>query len=95
MFKDEIKTSQLDSYVALCRYYVKKWNENKIIKKINFNLEKHISNYSISEIIDMSPLSYEPDNYDYSNLNARTIMRQILHFAMGYFTISTEYRLIA
>jgi len=22
-------------------------------------------------------------------------MRQILHFAMGYFTISTEYRLIS
>jgi hypothetical protein len=46
--RDDIETSDLPTYIKLGRYFTKKWNENKIIRKINFNLEKHINNYSIS-----------------------------------------------
>lgn len=44
----------------------------------------------------MTPLEYrsDEDHYD-AFLNPRNILRQLLHFAMGYFTVSTEYRLIA
>jgi hypothetical protein len=44
----------------------------------------------------MVPLEYRPDDEHYDSfLNARNVLRQLLHCAMGYFTVSTEYRLIA
>lgn len=56
-----------------------------------------MSNYSISEVIEMVPMDYiaDEDNYYHNFLSTKMVMRQILHFSMGYFTISTEYRLMA
>jgi hypothetical protein len=41
----------------------------------------------------MSPTEPEPDGEQ--PLTYKVVVRQLLHFSMGYFTISTEYRLIA
>lgn len=83
--------------MKLARVYIQRWNEAKVLRKISFGLEKHVSNYSISEVIDMAPMDYIADDDQFYDtfLNTRTIVRQVLHFAMGYFTISTEYRLMA
>jgi hypothetical protein len=43
----------------------------------------------------MLPTEYAGDNYEGNAVNTRCVMRQILHFSMGFFTISTEYRLIS
>ncbi len=72
-----------------------RWNENKVVKKISYGLEKHVNNYSISEVIDMVGMEYLGEGVERVILNAKTIMRLLLHFPMAYFTISTEYRLIA
>lgn len=50
-----------------------------------------MNNYSISEVIDMVPMDYIADDDEYYDtfINTRTVMRQLLHFSMGYFTIST------
>jgi hypothetical protein len=97
VFREDIQVGQVSSYVAAARWSIRKWNENKVLKKVSFALEKHVSNYSISEVIDMVPAEYRPDDDHYydSFLNSRNLLRQLLHFAMGYFTVSTEYRLIA
>jgi hypothetical protein len=95
LYKEELTLSELENYVVLAKLAIRRWNENKVVKKINFNLEKHISNYSISEVIDMAPIEYSGEAEELSTLNSRCILRQILHFSMGYFTISTEYRLIS
>jgi len=43
------------------------------------------------------PVTYIQDSdVQYNGLvNAKVIMRQLLHASMGYFTISTEYRLLS
>jgi hypothetical protein len=43
----------------------------------------------------MVPIDYKGESEELYSINSRCIMRQILHFSMGYFTISTEYRLIS
>ena len=63
------------------------------MRKISYALEKHVSNYSISEVIEMTPLDYQAESPH--SIGNKSLVRQMLHFAMGYFTISTEYRLIA
>ena len=91
LLKSDLSLGELDGYLRLARHYLRRWNEQKVLTKISFTLERHVNNYSISEVIDMSPMEYTADDdshYD-SFLNTRTIMRQILHLAMGYFTIST------
>jgi hypothetical protein len=52
----------VSSYVSAARWWIRRWNENKVVRKLSFALEKHVSNYSISEVIDMVPLEYRPDD---------------------------------
>lgn len=59
LFRDEVIVSEMENYLDLARYYVKKWNEDKMVKKIPYNLERHVSNYSISEVIQMMPIEYQ------------------------------------
>ena len=42
----------------------------------------------------MTPIDYQPEGSQGAP-SCKTLIRQILNFSMGYFTISTEYRLIA
>ena len=77
--------------------YVKKWNERKISNRISREFEKHIRDYSISEVIDILPRHYlaQGDALYQSLANTKVLIRQLLHLAMGYFTLSTEHRLLA
>lgn len=62
LFKEDLALSEYENYLLLAKLAIKKWNENKVVKKINFNLQKHISNYSISEVIDMVPIQYSGES---------------------------------
>ncbi len=54
-------------------------------------MEKNIRDYSISEVIEIVPVQYVANNdtVHESVCNSKVVMRQFLHLAMGYFTIST------
>lgn len=43
----------------------------------------------------MMPMDYAGDSLLKIALTPKAAMRQLLHFSMAYFTISTEYRLLA
>ena len=47
-FKEEVNIEELSNYLLVTRHYVRQWNEDKVVRKIGYGLEKHISNYSIS-----------------------------------------------
>lgn len=89
-----MQVGQLEEYISLARYWVRRWHEEKLGKKVSYGLERHVSNYSISEVIEMTPVDYQPEGTQGAP-SPKTLVRQILNFSMGYFTISTEYRLIA
>lgn len=56
VFREEVRVGEVGSYVAITRHWIRKWSSAKVVKKISFCLEKHVSNYSISEVIDMVPI---------------------------------------
>ena len=86
-FREDIKVAEVGDLLTLTRHFLRKWNEEKLVKKISYALEKHVSNYSISEVIEMTPLDYQAESPQ--AMGNKSIIRQMLHFAMGYFTIST------
>jgi hypothetical protein len=45
-------------------------------------------------VIEILPYEYNADDSK-SLMNSRQLMKEMVHLAMGYFTISTEYRLMA
>ena len=47
---------EVGGYVKVARWWIRQWSENKVVRKVSFGLEKHVSNYSISEVIDMVPI---------------------------------------
>ena len=97
LFREEVQVGRTADYLRVARARLRGWNEAKVVRKVSFALERHVSNYSISEVIDMAPIEYVADEEQHYQglLSTRTVMRQLLHLAMGYFTISTEYRLMA
>jgi hypothetical protein len=38
LFKEDLALSEYENYLLLAKMAIKKWNENKVVKKINFNL---------------------------------------------------------
>jgi hypothetical protein len=38
LFKEDLVLTEYENYLLLTKLVINKWNENKIVKKINFNL---------------------------------------------------------
>lgn len=59
-------------------------------------LEEEFKNYSIGNAMQINPMTYrEFQERDTKNYTSKMILEKILLMALGYFTISTELRLIA
>lgn len=90
LFRGEVRVGEAGNYLLLARHYLRKWSDCG--GRLGSGVEKMVSNYSISELIDMAPMEYREEPEGLTN---RTLIRQLLHLPMAYFTVSTEYRLIA
>ena len=88
MFRDTVDLSLLDTYVKICKQLLRKWMaEYKGFNKST--LDKHFSDYSIGNLVEMEPLDYEESENSGNLLEGKRLMEQLVHCSMGYFQIAT------
>lgn len=96
---DNLNVANYDIIFQAAKFHLKQWKmmkDNKERPDRNYVLEEEFKNYSIGNAMQIVPTDHkefqEKDNKNYS---AKTILEKVLLMALGYFTISTELRLIA
>lgn len=96
---DALNVTHYDTVLQAAKHYLKQWRllkDNKDRPDRNYVLEEEFKNYSIGNAMQINPMTYrEFQERESKNHSSRTILEKILLMALGYFTISTELRLIA
>lgn len=96
---DKVQIQNYDSIFQAAKYYLRKWKESKDNKdrpERNYILEEQFKNYSIGNAMQIVPMTFKQfQERDLKNYTGKIVLEKILLMALGYFTISTELRLIA
>ena len=59
-------------------------------------IDKLFRSYSIGNFVELEPTEYdEQEINNNSEFEPEDVIKEFLHFSMGYFQMATEYRLIA
>jgi hypothetical protein len=96
---DSININHYDTVYQAAKFYLRQWKlqkDNKDRVDRNYVLEEEFKNYSIGNAMQINPMTYkEFQERDTKNYTSKMILEKVLLIALGYFTISTELRLIA
>lgn len=96
---DALNVTHYEAVLQAAKYYLRQWRALKDSKDRpdrNYVLEEEFKNYSIGNAMQINPMTYrEFQERETKTHSSKTILEKILLMALGYFTISTELRLIA
>lgn len=96
---DKLNINAYDTVYSAAKHYLREWRaakENKDRPDRNYVLEEEFKNYSIGNAMQINPMTYRDfQERDSKGHSTKLILEKILLLALGYFTISTELRLIA
>ena len=96
---DALSVNHYELVYEATKYYLSQWKalkDNKDRPDRNYVLEEEFKNYSIGNAMQIMPMDYQEFNIkEPKALTSKTVLEKVLLMALGYFTISTELRLIA